>query len=330
VILIGELSLWVALLMAAWSTTVSYAGGALRRDDLTSSGVRGLYATFAMVTLASIGLWTALLTRDFSLEYVASKVSSTMPLVYVFTAFWSGQAGSLLFWALILSMYGTIAIATSRNRNRELIPWATGTIAAIILFFVAVTCFKANPFVRLAFLPQDGRGMNPQLQNPGMAIHPPNLYLGYVAAGIPFAFAIAALFTRRLDAEWLGVVRRWSLISWFFLTIGIILGMWWAYVELGWSGYWAWDPVENSSFLPWLSTTAFLHSIMIQEKRGMLRKWNVVLVVISFLLSIFGTFTVLKNGGPTVTLVPFTHSEMIGNTVPQSTANAMPHSTRLL
>lgn len=289
-ILIGELSLWVALLMAAWSTTVSFAGGALRRDDLTSSGVRGLYATFAMIVLASAGLWTALLTRDFSLEYVASHISANMPNVYIFTSFWSGQAGSMLFWALILSMYGTIAIATSRKRNRELVPWATGTLAAILLFFVATVCFKANPFNRLDFLPVDGKGMNPQLQNPGMALHPPNLYLGYVATAIPFAFAIAALFSRRLDAEWLGVVRRWALLSWFFLTIGIVLGMWWAYVELGWSGYWAWDPVENSSFLPWLTTTAFLHSIMIQEKRGMLRKWNVVLVVISFLLSIFGTF----------------------------------------
>jgi cytochrome c-type biogenesis protein CcmF len=290
VILIGELSLWVALLMAAWSATVSYAGGALRRNDLVSSGVRGLYATFAMILLASVGLWTALLTKDFSLEYVASHISANMPAVYIFTAFWSGQAGSMLFWALILSMYGTIAIATSRSRNRELVPWATGTISAILLFFIATTCFKANPFVRLDFLPVDGRGMNPQLQNPGMAIHPPNLYLGYVATAIPFAFAIAALFSRRLDAEWLGVVRRWTLLSWFFLTIGIILGMWWAYVELGWGGYWAWDPVENSSFLPWLTNTAFLHSIMIQEKRGMLRKWNVVLVVVSFLLAIFGTF----------------------------------------
>ncbi|MGE5732984.1 MAG: heme lyase CcmF/NrfE family subunit, partial [Gemmatimonas sp.] len=290
VTLIGELSLWVALLMAVWSMTVSYAGGALRRDDLVNSGVRGLYATFAMVLLASIGLWTALLTKDFSLEYVASHISSNMPSVYIFTAFWSGQAGSMLFWALILSMYGTVAIATSRSRNRELVPWATGTISAILVFFIATTCFKANPFVRLDFLPADGRGMNPQLQNPGMAIHPPNLYLGYVATAIPFAFAIAALFSRRLDAEWLGVVRRWTLLSWFFLTIGIILGMWWAYVELGWGGYWAWDPVENSSFLPWLTNTAFLHSIMIQEKRGMLRKWNVVLVVVSFLLAIFGTF----------------------------------------
>jgi cytochrome c-type biogenesis protein CcmF len=290
VILIGELSLWVALLMAAWSTTVSFAGGALRRDDLTRSGVRGLYATFAMIVLASAGLWTALLSRDFSVEYVASHISAAMPNVYIFTAFWSGQAGSLLFWALILSMYGTIAIATSRKRNAELVPWATGTISAVLLFFIATNCFKANPFTRLDFLPPDGRGMNPQLQNPGMALHPPNLYLGYVATAIPFAFAIAALFSRRLDAEWLGVVRRWALLSWFFLTVGIVLGMWWAYVELGWSGYWAWDPVENSSFLPWLTTTAFLHSIMIQEKRGMLRKWNVVLVVISFLLSIFGTF----------------------------------------
>jgi cytochrome c-type biogenesis protein CcmF len=290
VILIGELSLWVALLMAAWSTTVSYAGGASRRSDLIDSGVRGLYATFAMIVLASIGLWTALMTRDFSLEYVAGHISAAMPSVYVFTSFWSGQAGSLLFWALILSMYGTIAIATSRARNRELTPWATGTLSAILLFFIATTCFKANPFIRLPFTPLDGRGMNPQLQNPGMALHPPNLYLGYVATAIPFAFAIAALFAKRLDAEWLGVVRRWALVSWFFLTIGIVLGMWWAYVELGWGGYWAWDPVENSSFLPWLTTTAFLHSIMIQEKRGMLRKWNVVLVIVSFLLAVFGTF----------------------------------------
>jgi cytochrome c-type biogenesis protein CcmF len=290
VTLIGELSLWVALLMAAWSTTVSFAGGALRRDDLVNSGIRGLYATFAMIVLASAGLWTALLSHDFSLEYVASHISANMPGVYVFTSFWSGQAGSMLFWALILSMYGTIAVSTSRMRNRELIPWATGTLSAILLFFIVTMCVKANPFARLDFIPVDGKGMNPQLQNPGMALHPPNLYLGYVATAIPFAFAIAALCARRLDAEWLSVVRRWALLSWFFLTIGIVLGMWWAYVELGWSGYWAWDPVENSSFLPWLTTTAFLHSIMIQEKRGMLRKWNVVLVVASFLLAIFGTF----------------------------------------
>ena len=289
-ILVGELALWIALLMAAWATTVSYAGGALRREDLVASGRRAIYATAAMTAIASIGLWTALLSRDFSLEYVAANISANMPNVYVFAAFWGGQAGSMLFWALILSMYAAIAVYANRVSNRELLPFAAGTLGAVLVFFLATTAFKANPFARLDWVPMDGRGMNPQLQNPGMAIHPPNLYLGYVATAIPFAFAIAALFTRRLDAEWLGVVRRWSLLSWFFLTVGIVLGMWWAYVELGWGGYWAWDPVENASFLPWLTGTAFLHSIMIQEKRGMLRKWNVVLVVMTFLLSIFGTF----------------------------------------
>ncbi len=289
-ILVGELSLWVALLMAIWSAVTSFAGGSMGREDLVASGRRGLYATTAMIVLASIGLWTALLTHDFSLRYVASNTSANMPKVYVFSAFWGGQAGSMLFWALILACYSTVAIWSVRDRARDLAPWACGTLAAILVFFIATTCFKANPYDRLAFVPADGRGMNPQLQNPGMAIHPPNLYLGYVATAIPFAFAIAALISRRLDAEWLSIVRRWSLVSWFFLTVGITLGMWWAYVELGWSGYWAWDPVENASLLPWLTGTAFLHSIMIQEKRGMLRKWNVVLVVTTFLLAIFGTF----------------------------------------
>src|SRR5215213_3436079 len=276
--------------MAAWTAIVSFAGGFQRREDLILSGYRGMYATFAMTLLASIGLWVALLAHDFSLKYVAGHVSANMPALYTFTSFWSGQEGSMLFWALILSFYSAVAIYFAARRNRELAPFANGTLAAVILFFIATICFKANPFVRNAWIPVDGAGMNPQLQNPGMAIHPPTLYLGYVATAIPFAFAIAALVTRRIDTEWLAVIRRWALVTWFFLTIGIILGMWWAYVELGWSGYWAWDPVENASFLPWLTGTAFLHSIMIQEKRGMLRKWNVVLVVVSFLLAIFGTF----------------------------------------
>jgi cytochrome c-type biogenesis protein CcmF len=290
VILIGELALWVALLMSAWTMIVSFAGGSSGREDLIVSGYRAMYATFAMTLLASIGLWMALLTHDFSLSYVASKTSSNMPTIYIFTAFWSGQEGSMLLWALILTFYSAIAIYFAARRNPGLAPYAAGTLGAIILFFLATTAFKANPFTHTAWIPPDGAGMNPQLQNPGMIIHPPTLYLGYVACAIPFAFAVAALASRKIDTEWLIVVRRWSLISWFFLTIGIILGMWWAYVELGWSGYWAWDPVENASLLPWLTTTAFLHSIMIQEKRGMLRKWNVVLVVVSFLLSILGTF----------------------------------------
>jgi cytochrome c-type biogenesis protein CcmF len=290
VIVVGELSLWIALLMATWGATVSFAGGNSRRIDLIRSGERAVYAAFGFTVLASIGLWYALFTRDFSLSYVASQISANMPNVYVFTAFWSGQAGSMLFWALILSFYVAAAVWTNRSTNREMMPWVTGTLSAVLLFFLLTIAFKANPYSRLDWLPLDGRGMNPQLQNPGMAIHPPTLYLGYVGTTIPFGFAIGALVSRRLDAEWLSAVRRWTIISWFFLTIGIVLGMWWAYVELGWGGYWAWDPVENSSFLPWLTGTAFLHSIMVQEKRGMLRKWNVVLVVVTFLLSILGTF----------------------------------------
>ena len=289
-IVVGELSLWIALLRSVWCATVSFAGGVGRRPDLIQSGERAAYSALAFTLLASIGLWTALLTRDFSLTYVASQISAHMPNIYVFTAFWSGQAGSMLFWALILSFYSAIAVYSNRASNRELMPFVTGTLGAILVFFLSTVAFKANPYSRLDWLPLDGRGMNPQLQNPGMAIHPPNLYLGYVATAIPFAFSIGALVTRRLDAEWLAAVRRWSLLSWFFLTVGITLGMWWAYVELGWGGYWAWDPVENASFLPWLTGTAFLHSIMVQEKRGMLRKWNVVLVVVTFLLSILGTF----------------------------------------
>ncbi len=289
-ILIGELSLWVALLVSGWACVVSFAGGTLRRDDLVASGARAVYATWVFVVLASLGLWTALLTHDFSLRYVASFTSANLPKVYTLTAFWGGQAGSLLFWALILTTYAAIAVWTNRRTNRVLMPYVAGTLAGITLFFLATMCFGANPYDRLDWVPPDGNGMNPQLQNPGMAIHPPNLYLGYVATAVPFAFAIAALITRRLDAEWLAAVRRWSLISWFFLTVGITLGMWWAYVELGWGGYWMWDPVENASLLPWLTGTAFLHSIMIQEKRGMLRKWNVVLVVSTFLLAILGTF----------------------------------------
>jgi cytochrome c-type biogenesis protein CcmF len=290
VIVVGELSLWIALLMATWSATVSFAGGKLSRTDLVASGERAMYAAAGFVALASIGLWAALLTSDFSLRFVASYTSANLPKVYKFSAFWGGQAGSMLFWCLILSFYSAITLFANRRSNRELMPYVTGTLAAVLVFFLATTAFGANPYDRLDWIPPDGTGLNPQLQNPGMAFHPPNLYLGYVAASIPFAFAIAALVTRRLDAAWLAAVRRWSLVSWLFLTIGITMGMWWAYVELGWGGYWAWDPVENASLLPWLTGTAFLHSIMIQEKRGMLRKWNVTLVVATFLLSILGTF----------------------------------------
>ncbi len=289
-ILIGELSLWVALLMAAWTATVSFSGGLQGRLDLVKSGERAMYATLMFTMLASAGILTALVTHDFSIKFVASHTSINLPKVYTLTAFWAGQSGSLLFWALILAIYSSLAVFSNRRSNRAMMPWVTGTLGTVTLFFLMTLCLGANPYERLDWIPADGRGMNPQLQNLGMAIHPPMLYLGLVATAVPFAFAIGALVTRTLDTQWLGAVRRWALVSWFFLTIGIILGMWWAYRELGWAGYWAWDAVENSSFLPWLTGTAFLHSIMIQEKRGMLRKWNVTLVIVTFLLSILGTF----------------------------------------
>ena len=169
-------------------------------------------------------------------------------------------------------------------------PYVAGVTSAVVAFFVSVMLFGSNPFERLPFTPADGRGLNPQLQNVGMVIHPPMLYLGYISITIPFAFAVAALLSRRLDTGWIHAIRKWTLVSWLFLSIGITLGMWWAYVELGWGGYWAWDPVENASFLPWLTMTAFLHSVMIQEKRGMLKRWNLGLIIGTFLLSIFGTF----------------------------------------
>ncbi len=265
-------------------------GGALRRTVLVRSGERAQYAAFIFTLLASLGIWTALFSRDFSLRVVASHTSINLPRVYTFTALWAGHAGSLLFWALILTGYSALAVASNRTRHRDLMPWVTGTLGLVCLFFLTSVLFGANPYERLDWVPADGRGMNPQLQNPGMAIHPPMLYLGLVATTVPFAFAVGALVSRRVNAEWLGEVRRWALLSWFFLTIGIGLGMRWAYVELGWAGYWAWDAVENASFMPWLTGTAFLHSIIIQEKRGLLRKWNVTLVMVTFLLSVLCVF----------------------------------------
>jgi cytochrome c biogenesis factor len=290
VILIGELSLWVALLMAIWGATVSFAGSSLGRRDLIASGERAIYATLAMLVLASLGLWTAIFTHDFSFKYVASFTSANLPAAYLLASFWAGAPGSLLFWSLILSIYSTIAVWTNRTRNRVLMPYVSGTLAVVLVFFIARMCLGANPYERLDWIPPEGQGLNPALQNPGMVIHPPTLYLGYFATTIPFAFAIAALMTRRIDADWLSAVRKWAMLAWFFNTAGILLGMWWAYVEPGRGGHWAWDPVQNASLLPWLVNTAFLYSVTVQEKSGMLRKWNVTLVVITFLLAILATF----------------------------------------
>lgn len=277
-ILVGELSLWVALLMAVWAATVSFAGGSMGRRDLVASGERAIYATLAMAVLASAGLWTAIFAHDFSIKYVASFTSANLPRAYLITAFWTGQAGSLLFWCLILSIYSALALWTNRTHNRSLMPYVTGTLAIVLVFVLAAMCLGANPYERLDWIPPEGQGMNPQLQSLGAAIHLPILYIGYAATAIPFAFAIAALLTRRPDAEWLGAVQRWALVAWFFNTTAILLGMWRAYVEPEWGGYWVWEPLRNASLLLWLVNAAVLLSILVQEKQGKLGKWNVTFV----------------------------------------------------
>ncbi|HUC41176.1 MAG TPA: cytochrome c-type biogenesis CcmF C-terminal domain-containing protein, partial [Gemmatimonadales bacterium] len=248
----------------------------------------------------------AIFRHDFSLQYVVSRTSRNLPTFYLWSALYSGQEGSLLFWAAVLSLFAALTQALTSRRYRAYLPYVAGVTCLVATFFITVMLAAANPFKRMPFTPLDGQGMNPQLQNPGMVFHPPMLYLGYISITIPFAFAIAALLTKKLDTDWFVAVRKWTVVSWLFLSVGLLIGMWWAYVELGWGGYWAWDPVENAALLPWLVMTAFLHSVMVQEKRGMLRKWNLALILGAWLLSIFGTF--LTRSGVIASVHSFTES----------------------
>lgn len=287
---LGEFALWIALPITIWGGVLAFVGGVRGRGDLVLSAERSLYAVFALTLIASLGIVAAFLGHRFEYWYVYNYSSRGLETYFKVTGLWAGQRGSLLFWALNLSFFSVLAVWFNRNRNREFMPWVTGTLLTIIAFFLIITLFITPPFEKLPFTPADGRGLNPQLQNYWMTIHPPTLYLGFTAFTIPFAFALASLLTGRLDARWIQLTRRWILTSWFFLSLGIVFGMRWAYEELGWGGYWFWDPVENASLLPWLTATAFLHSIMIQESRGMLKVWNMVLVVLTFVLTIFATF----------------------------------------
>jgi cytochrome c-type biogenesis protein CcmF len=306
--LLGQFALWAAFLIGLWCVVLSFSGRWRDRPDLSSTIVRSVYAACGCLIVASISLWKGLITHDFNMEYVWAYTSRNLPPAYVFSAFWAGQKGSLLFWAVVLSLFASAAQLLTSRRFAYLMPYVAGVTSAVITFFVSVMLFAADPFDRLGFTPADGRGLNPQLQNVGMVIHPPMLYLGYISLTIPFAFALAALLSRRLDIGWIHAIRKWTLVSWLFLSIGITLGMWWAYVELGWGGYWAWDPVENASVLPWLTMTAFLHSVMIQEKRGMLKRWNFGLIIGTFLLSIFGTF--ITRSGVIASVHSFTQSNV--------------------
>jgi len=306
--LLGHLSLWLAFLVGLWGAVTGFAGGLQGRTDLQRSARHAVFAMFGALALASICLETAIFRHDFNVEYVAAYTSRNLPTFYLWSALYAGQKGSLLFWATVLSLFAALAQLLTSGRHRAYLPFVAAVTCVVATFFVTVMLFAANPFERLAFTPVDGRGMNPQLQNPGMVFHPPMLYLGYISITIPFAFAIAALLSKKLEVDWLVAVRKWTLVSWLFLAIGLLLGMWWAYVELGWGGYWAWDPVENAALLPWLTMTAFLHSVMIQEKRGMLKKWNLALIIASFLLSIFGTF--ITRSGVIASVHSFTQSQV--------------------
>jgi len=288
-IILGHYALFVALVASAWSVIASLLGAVNRGRGLQRSAERAIIASTALIILAALCLVAGFLTDDFRLDYVYHYSSSSQSIEYKIGALWGGQAGSLLLWVLMLSVMASIMVFTNRRKNRALMPYATAVVGVTIMFFMILLNFIELPFATSAMRP-DGVGLNPQLKNYWMMIHPPSLYLGYVGFTIPFAFGIAALATRRTGDIWFRTTRRWTLFSWFFLGTGILMGSYWAYIELGWGGYWAWDPVENASLMPWLTGTAFLHSIMIQEKKGMLKVWNMLLIILTFCLSIFGTF----------------------------------------
>jgi len=274
------------------------------------AGRRMAIIVSVLVIIATLVLVQELITSNFDVDYVAHYTSVETPTIYKFTALWAGQSGSLLFWVFILSIYSLITIFQNRNRYHRMMPWVLCVILTVQLFFLILTNFITNPFepTNADFIVANGLGLNPLLQNLTMAIHPPVLYLGFVGFTIPFAFTFAALMTNEKGSLWVRSIRRWSLVTWLALSSGIMLGGWWAYQELGWGGYWAWDPVENASFMPWLTGTAFLHSIIIQEKKNMLRIWNAILIMLTFALTIFGTF--LTRSGVVSSVHSFTESSL--------------------
>src|SRR5438552_15416728 len=272
--LLGHLSLWLAFLVGLWGAITGFAGGVQQRPDLQQSARHATFALFGALIVAVVSIEVAIFRHDFSLEYVAACTSRNLPTFYLWSALYAGQKGSLLFWATVLSLFAVLAQVLTSRRHRAYLPYVAAVTCAVAAFFISVMLFAANPFERLGFTPLDGRGMNPQLQNPRMVVHPPMLYPGYISNTVPCAFAIAALLSKRLDSDWLVAIRKWTLVSWLFLSIGLILGLWWAYVELGSGGYWAWDPVENGALVPWLVVTACLLSVLSPARLGMFEVRN--------------------------------------------------------
>ena len=288
---LGYYLLLTAFVVCAYAAAISVAGARRRSQRLIESGVGAFYLLTAIMAVASSVIIYAFVTGDYSIKYIQRYSDSTLPMFYRITSYWGGLDGSIMFWVFLLSVVGATAVYVNRERHRELIPYVVAVISAVQMFFLFLMIVHNNPFeTYLTQNPTDGAGLNPLLQNFYMVIHPPTMYSGFVGLTIPYAFGMAALITGYLDDSWLRAVRRWTMISWLFLSVGLGLGMIWAYEELGWGGYWMWDPVENAGLLPWFTATAFLHSVMVQERRGMLRVWNVTLVILTFFLTIFGTF----------------------------------------
>jgi len=299
----------LTFLLTLFSVGAAVVGYFDKSDRWVEAARRGMLLTFPLITLAVLTLVYLLVTGHYELQYVYSVTSNDMPFYLKITALWGGQAGSLVLWSWLMSAFASAVTLRKWERDRELLPWVIVVTSVTLAFFLSLTILYENPFARwwqttggdfvprmfapagaVVVTPADGQGLNPLLRHPGMIIHPPMLYLGFVAFVIPFAFAIAALVTGRSDDRWIRLTRRWTLVAWLFLSLGLVLGMRWAYDVLGWGGYWAWDPVETASLMPWLTGTAFLHSVMIQEKRGMFKQWNMLLVILTYALVIFGTF----------------------------------------
>jgi cytochrome c-type biogenesis protein CcmF len=306
---LGSAALVVTLGLSVYALVAGAAAAHLGRRRLAKSALNALTLAFGTTAVAAGVLLSALLRNDFSFAYVARTTSEALPTAYTISAFWGGQEGSLLLWLLLLTGFAAAAVRAGRAWARDLVVWAVPVFAGVMTFFAFLLVAVASPFVTQP-APPDGAGMTPSLQNPYMLAHPPLLYLGYVGLTVPFAFAMAALLSGRLDERWLVATRRWTLFAWAALGVGQLLGAHWAYVEVGWGGYYAWDPVENAALMPWLAATAFLHSVMIQEKRGMLKVWNVLLVLLAFALALFGTF--LTRSGVVNSIHSFTQSSIGG------------------
>ncbi|MBA24875.1 MAG: cytochrome C biogenesis protein [Candidatus Marinimicrobia bacterium] len=306
----GDLTLSISLGLSLITIVLSIIYIVTKDKRFFFTSERTILSVCFLVFLSTFSLFSSLLNSDFNVDYVARYSSIETPIIYKFTAIWAGQSGSLLFWLFILSGYVALVVIQNKNKHQKLMPFVIITLSSIQLFFLILVNFVANPFIpaEANFVIENGLGLNPLLQNPTMAIHPPILYLGYVGFSVPFAFAIAALCSKELNTSWLQTIRRWTLFTWLALGIGILLGGWWAYNELGWGGYWAWDPVENASLMPWLTATAFIHSIIIQEKKNMLKMWNMILILITFTLCIFGTF--LTRSGIVSSVHSFTASSL--------------------